>query len=487
MIIGLTWLWQGLVLTGLTFLLLCALPHVNATTRHAMWWAALLAVLCIPLVLAAGAIGDVLPGVPPASDMNGFAPALVLPAAPNWVGPLCASAWMLAALCGLIRVAHGCRVMRTLRRTSTPFNAGREGRLPLWSETRACARRPVELWISERLAGACALGFRRPIIVVGRTLVERLDDVALDQVVMHEYAHLARYDDWLQLVQAMARAVAGLHPAVWWLSRRIDLDREAACDDLVVARTGAVRKYASTLLEAAVAAGVQPTTLAVVPGATLRASALRRRVARLLDPARATGTRATPIAAIGLVLPVAAILAGPRVAPLVAFVDAVERALPVENIAKVDTHLPSPPEASSASEAHSPPLPTRAAGRPGPSVSRAPVRVAAAASRPPDPTPLSERTSEPTPGLPVVTRAPIESRGLFERTDDRLLPAAPAVTMSGLPLPSIPAPASRQARAGSSLGRAKGAASAVRSGAERGSLAIGRTFARARQAIAGKF
>ena len=75
---------------------------------------------------------------------------------------------------------------------------------------------------------------------------------------MHEYAHLARYDDWLQLFQAIARAVGGLHPAVGWLSRRIDLDREAACDDYVVARTGAARQYASALLEAAVVAGAGP-------------------------------------------------------------------------------------------------------------------------------------------------------------------------------------------------------------------------------------
>jgi beta-lactamase regulating signal transducer with metallopeptidase domain len=488
MIIALAWLWQGLVLAGLACLLVRALPHVNAATRHAIWWAALVAVLCIPLVLSAGGVREVLPGVPPAPVRKAFAPALVVPAAPNWVGALCASAWLLAALCGVIRVAHGCRVVRALRRTSTRFDAARERRLPLWSQTPACARRWAELRVSEGLAGACALGFRQPVIVVGRTLVERLDDVALDQVIMHEHAHLARYDDWLQLFQAIARAVAGLHPAVWWLSRRIDLDREAACDDHVVARTGAARLYASTLLEAALAAGVQPTMPAIVPGATLRASALRRRVARLLDPARATGTRTTPTAALGMVLPVIAILAGPRVAPLVAFVDAVERPLPVENIARVDSHLPSPPVALSATEATPSTMLTRAPARRAPGVSRVPDAAPAAPSRPPDPAAPPEGTSEPTTGLPAGTRAPIESRGLFEHVDDRLLPAAPAAaTMSGLILPSTPAAASRQARVTSSLARARGAASAVGSRAERGGLAIGRTFVRARQAIAGKF
>ena len=96
-------------------------------------------------------------------------------------------------------------------------------------------------------------------------------------------------------------------------------------------------------------------------------------------------------------------------------------------------------------------------------------------------------TSEPTIGLPAVATVPIESRRLFERVDARLLSAAPAATMNGLPLPASPDRASGQARATSSLAGARDAASAVASGAERGGVAIGRAFARAGQAIAGKF
>ncbi len=487
MTIAFTWLWQGLALAGLTVLLLRALPQLNAATRHAMWWAALVSVLCIPLVLAAGAGRDVLPGLPPAPESQGVQPALVLPPAPGWVGLLCASTWLLAALFGLVRVVHGCREARTLRKTSTPFDAAREGRLLLWSDTRARARCPASLRISEGLAGACAVGFRRPVIVVGRTLVERLDDAALDQVVMHEYAHLARYDDWLQLFQAIARAVGGLHPAVGWLSRHIDLDREAACDDYVVARTGAARQYAMALLEAAVVAGAGPAVPAVVPGATLRTSALRLRVARLLDPARASGTRATPMAAVGLVLPLIAILAGPRVAPLVAFVEAVELALPVPGVAVYRRPMPALPQAATAGADTASQARARVSGQ----------AASSSASRRPEPPPaapggtdeplISAATPEPPTVLGAVAPPPIESRRVFERVDARLLSAAPAVTMNGFSVPAPPARNSGQALVTSSLSEAKGAAAAVASGAEGSGIAIGRAFARAGQTIAGKF
>src|SRR5918995_1181078 len=95
MIIALAWLWQGLVLAGLAFVLLRALPNVNAATRHAMWWAALLAVLCIPLVLSARGVQDVLPGVPaaPVTDARVWAPLGRVASLGTSCGGLCARVW----------------------------------------------------------------------------------------------------------------------------------------------------------------------------------------------------------------------------------------------------------------------------------------------------------------------------------------------------------------------------------------------------------
>jgi hypothetical protein len=252
----------------------------------------------------------------------------------------------------------------------------------------------------------------------------------------------------------------------------------------VVARTGAAREYASALLEAAVAAGPRPTAIVSVPGATLRASALRRRVARLLDPARAAGTRATPMAAMGMLLPVLAILASPRVAPLVAFVDAVELALPVRSHA-AEPHASVTDAISNLRTSPTAPAAGPVSGHAGPTGARA-REGQKAPSQLKEPL-MPDSTSEPTIALPAVATVPIKSRRLFERVDARLLSPAPAAMINGLPSPVSPDRASGQARATSSLAGARGAASAVASGAERGGVAIGRGFARAGQAIAGKF
>ena len=72
---------------------------------------------------------------------------------------------------------------------------------------------------------------------VSSALTERLNVDEVEAVVLHEYAHLQRYDDWACLAQAVIRALAGWHPAVWRVTRQLDIEREAARDRLVVQRT----------------------------------------------------------------------------------------------------------------------------------------------------------------------------------------------------------------------------------------------------------
>ena len=61
---------------------------------------------------------------------------------------------------------------------------------------------------------ACVLGLGRPVIVLPSILVEGLTDVELNQIVVHEYAHVQRWDDWSNLTYVAIAAVCGWHPAV---------------------------------------------------------------------------------------------------------------------------------------------------------------------------------------------------------------------------------------------------------------------------------
>lgn len=336
-----TWLWQGLAIAWITAAAVRAMPRLNAATRHAVWWLALAAVLAIPAAHGFAAITTGTPSAPdltpPNVDAVDAAAALMLPAIPDGVVACAAAIWAMTAAVGVLRIARSCRALGRLKRASSPFDRSREARLPLWVASRDGGHRAAELRTSDCMRGACALGLGRPAILVSRSVADALSDESLDEIVMHEQAHLDRYDDWSQLLLAVVGSLAGLHPAVRFLSRRLDVDREAACDDRVVSRTGATRRYASSLLTAAAASNPEAggVEFAVgVPTATTTASALRVRVGHLLDPRRDRGARLARATTLVSVTALAlAVVISTKVAPVVIFLETAAVNAPAASVA----------------------------------------------------------------------------------------------------------------------------------------------------------
>jgi beta-lactamase regulating signal transducer with metallopeptidase domain len=314
-----TWLWQGLAIAAATALALRALPRLNAATSHAIWWFSLSAVVAIPavhLVPVGTADGISVGRVDPLRVPAGL---LEVPAFHEFVTACAMLLWTLTVVTGVAKIVGGFHHISGLKRTSRPFDPTREARLPMWTAARCTDRRRLELRVSANRMGGCALGLTRPqVILVSQLLADALEDHALDEIVMHERAHLERRDDWLRLLQAAVRSVAGWHPAVRFIMRRIDSDREMACDDWVVAQTGAARRYARSLADAARLAVADAP--AFVPTATGSAT-LKARVDRLLDPTRDRRlclSKATSL--VSLAAFTMAVVVSPRLTPIVAFI-----------------------------------------------------------------------------------------------------------------------------------------------------------------------
>jgi beta-lactamase regulating signal transducer with metallopeptidase domain len=70
-------------------------------------------------------------------------------------------------------------------------------------------------------------------------------------VLFHEMAHVARYDLQTQAFAALACAFYWPHPGIWWIARRMRIERELACDDRVIVTGTDPRDYAEHLLEIA--------------------------------------------------------------------------------------------------------------------------------------------------------------------------------------------------------------------------------------------
>lgn len=316
-----TWIWQGIAVAVATRVIVGVLPRLNAATRHAIWWMAMAIVLVHPWTPTDAPLAPIVQSVA-AVDAPAASMLPPLPHPPMWFGVAALGLWLSLALWRATQVVISLRAIRRLKRESAPFEARREQALGLWQTSRTTGR-ACELRVSDRVPGPCAIGFIRPVILIPRRLATELSAEELDQVVAHEHAHLQRYDDWLNLLQCAITAAAGIHPAVWVIDRQLDLEREAACDDRVVARTGTPGVYATCLAHVATLLVARSESLAIAPAAVRSSGLLRTRVERLMNRRwnRTLRIRWVPAAAATTMLAVV-VIACDQAPPVVTFAEA---------------------------------------------------------------------------------------------------------------------------------------------------------------------
>ncbi len=107
--------------------------------------------------------------------------------------------------------------------------------------------RAVQLLESTLVEVPTVIGWLRPVILLPASILGELPAEQLELILAHELAHIRRHDYLLNLLQAAIETLLFYHPAVWWVSRRIGIEREACCDDLAVAGCGDRLLYARAL------------------------------------------------------------------------------------------------------------------------------------------------------------------------------------------------------------------------------------------------
>jgi hypothetical protein len=123
------------------------------------------------------------------------------------------------------------------------------------------------------------------MILIPAALVATLDRDDLARIVLHESAHLQRYDDCINALEQIVCAVQFFQPALYLARRRIDFEREVACDDRVLEDSGDPLRYAECLARI-VQRQVRGRQVAVVPGFVLRRAQVVARVRRIVDRSR---------------------------------------------------------------------------------------------------------------------------------------------------------------------------------------------------------
>lgn len=191
-----------------------------------------------------------------------------------WLGTLVAC-WLVGLAAFSLRPIWGWLTLRKL--ATCGLLPAPEGLVHFAREqaARLGIRWQVRLHLSARVYCPLVVGYLRPLILLPVGLVSGVPCSQLEALVLHELAHIRRHDFVVNLGQVVMETVFFYHPAIWWLSHRIRIEREHCCDDAVMAWGGNAGDYGRALLAVEEARGTEAILALGASGGLLRTRVLR--------------------------------------------------------------------------------------------------------------------------------------------------------------------------------------------------------------------
>jgi beta-lactamase regulating signal transducer with metallopeptidase domain len=281
---------EGGVICLCAALILRVVPRPTAATRFAVWFSALVAVSVMPWVSGAWLHTG-------ATNAAANHAAVALPE--SWAIYFLVG-WGLLALWFFGRLGLAISHLHALRRNCVAVDTRELD--PVLQQTLHShgGRRQIALCTSEQVRVPTAVGLVKPAILIPRGLMQELSPAELNQVVLHELAHFHRWDDWTNLIEQVVTALLFFHPAIWWIEKKLGLEREMACDDAVLAETASPRAYAECLAHLAEKTFVS-RGIALAQSVLGKVRQTSARVARILDANRPAPARYSSRLAVSLV------------------------------------------------------------------------------------------------------------------------------------------------------------------------------------------
>ncbi len=259
-------LWQGAALCAAAWLVSRLTARASAERRSWIWFAALAACVATPaaMYLPGAAVSPAAISWPAGATASDAAttPMLIDPEIAGSREPAAAppptdarpaaggtdglvlvliAAWIAGAGFGLARLSLAWARLTRIRRAATRL-APNDTRLPAgWP-------RRVRVLVSGDVDALMVCGLTAADVIAPRRLLETLPAPTVAQLLQHELAHVRRGDHRLVIFERVVQAVLWWSPVVWWLRRRLDRDRELACDARAAHATGDPMNFARSLL-----------------------------------------------------------------------------------------------------------------------------------------------------------------------------------------------------------------------------------------------
>ena len=230
--------------------------------------------------------------------------------APVWINALFAL-WLTGLIVSLMNLGISLLRVAGLQRGTMRVSTGPCVVAVERAAARLGMRRAPAVHVGDEHMMPMVWGIFRPVLLLPSGAA-RWSAARLESVLLHELAHIRRRDPLTQFIAELARAVYWFHPLVWIAASRLYIEREHACDDIVLNAGTRPSEYATELLDLVRSLRTtRATSLAAI--AMARPSQLKSRLSAVLDDARSRQSlsprfvAAVCTVALLLVLPLAAV------------------------------------------------------------------------------------------------------------------------------------------------------------------------------------
>lgn len=251
-------LWQGAIIYGLLFLIVISFPKLSSARKHNLAYAA----LCLIFVCFCITFFSIFK-LPQANGTQQGAELQISAAYYEYLNnipqnisskaeqlfPYLVSIYGIGLLFQLFILLAGYQKMQQLKNSvhlavPAAWNAAFEemrGKLNL--------KQTIGFYLSEQVNVPLVLGYFKPIVLFPISLATQLDLKQVEAILIHELSHIRRNDYLLNLIKTGVETILFFNPFIWLSGRFINIEREHACDDLVVQLTGTPVTYAHALLK----------------------------------------------------------------------------------------------------------------------------------------------------------------------------------------------------------------------------------------------
>lgn len=251
-------LWQAAIIYGILLAVVSLFPNLTARLKHNLAYGAMclmFAGFCItfcavfkwPAENHPVLMGNAPQGINAAQEMTGF-PA-TLSNQTEQLFPYITAIYGIGILFQLLILTAGYKKLQTLKGSDKNLVPSSCQQIFEEMTARLGIRRSIGFYLSEHVNIPLVIGYFKPMVLFPVALVAQLDIRQVEAILIHELSHIRRNDYLLNLIKTAIETLMFFNPFIWLSNRFINIEREHACDDLVLKLTGTPLTYAHALLK----------------------------------------------------------------------------------------------------------------------------------------------------------------------------------------------------------------------------------------------